>query len=160
MKNRGFSLLELAVILAIVAIAVAVAIPSLTRAKLTSDINHDVRLMRAHISRSRHEASSGKDYAPGGADGRVRYAGIKIIDAKSYSIFVSDKKSLDTTEVLLVVVFDHSLEILTPDSSSPIVFQANGTLTNDSADKIVLRNTETQKLTKLVVSMTGAVDRF
>src|SRR5687768_8583950 len=105
-KSRGFTLLELMIVVAIVAVVAAIAIPSLTKNNSLADMRTSVRRMRGQLARARTLASTGKNenYAGWLATDRTVQAGILITGPTSYQVFVDRDNVTDGDEIVLKVV--------------------------------------------------------
>lgn len=159
-RRAGFSLLEVVIAVAILGIAAAIAIPSFTGMVRRGKINSHIRGIMNDLSLAQGTARSGKEVVAGLT---TRSAGIRIQGTDNYQVIVTD--SVDGSpganeEILKTIAFPSDLGIafeLSAPLPATLMFRSNGTLTNASPTRVGIRDTETNMLTTLAISVTGSV---
>ncbi len=101
-KRRGYSLMELVTVLAIVGISAGIALPNYREAELRSEARHQVDRLAGDISMARLKAMSGWRPSTGWQDSeRTAQAGIRFVSAQEYVLFVDNNSdSSDQGEVV------------------------------------------------------------
>jgi len=101
-RRAGFTLLELMVVVAIIAIAAGLGIPSFLSARREKQLDNRTRELKAMIARAQSEAATGRELtgAVAGVTGRVRMAGIRFVDRFNYFVFVDNDDDPVAVEVV------------------------------------------------------------
>jgi prepilin-type N-terminal cleavage/methylation domain-containing protein len=161
-RRRAFSLVELMVTIAIVALVVAVAVPMFSRSRRHAEIKNAARLFIAHLTKARSLAAAGGRSPDWGAKERTVSAGIQIVSDSRYIIFFDKNERADGDEVLAQVI-DYavanpglSLKITSPVAPAEVRFRSNGTLATGSVTSIVLADGDTGQQRTIGVSSGGA----
>jgi prepilin-type N-terminal cleavage/methylation domain-containing protein len=171
--SLGFTLIEMMVVVAIVVILAAFAIPAMFRATDQAKTRGAARTMLGHLAKARQLAASGREDASWPAGSRTIEAGV-IIAATGYQIFVDRNDVTDGDEIIVEAVdwapaagFEtkvgdraaDSLVITAPPPGAEIRFRKNGTLAaNPPVDQtIIIRDTQSGAVEELTVSFGGSV---
>ncbi len=158
--RRGFSLLEMAVVVAIVGLILAVAIPQFNASRNTSQLRSVANRLVGDFRRAQSLARAGKaDVPTWGAGVRTRMAGIRFISATQYAIFVDRDTQANggATEADMEVID------IAPDGEpftlvgapAQVRFRKNGTLPAPPDITITLRNTATNEQKVIQVTYGG-----
>lgn len=165
-RRRGFSLIEIVMVLAVTSTLVALVLPWARRNLATAELTSATRVMMAHIAKARSLAAAGtlpdfQGSLPSGwtTTDRIVSAGIQILSPSQYVVFVD--KDYDDTQVVAVQVVDlavdHPGSNLQITSGSTVRFKRNGTLHQVAAEDLnfVLRDVETGRERMMQVSWAG-----
>jgi prepilin-type N-terminal cleavage/methylation domain-containing protein len=170
-RSRGFSLLEIVIVIAIVALILTIGIPSYFAAMHRGRANQQIRMLMDDFSSARAYASTGNTMTANSA-ANVRSAGIRVLSARSYEIIQTDSPSgggtgytspcatPPCTDVVKVVTFanESGLVFSSPSSyPSDVFFKANGTIVPGGMDTFVVRDTTNGVQKTIAISMTGSV---
>ncbi|MCB9654763.1 MAG: type II secretion system protein [Deltaproteobacteria bacterium] len=86
-SKRGFSILELALVAAIIALMGLIAVPKIQEAVRMNQIRGEVRRMASAVAEARAAALERREIAAGV---RSESAGLDIVDDRNYFIYLSD----------------------------------------------------------------------
>lgn len=134
--RRGFSLIELMVVVGTVAMALSLSVPLLTRMAWHNRLGTSARMVVAHLTRARGLAASGTQVGaspPWTAQDRTRSAGIQITSETQYLVFI-DRDTLPGDEIVMMAVDleveypGQQIRIETPAPGAEIRFRPNGTI--------------------------------
>lgn len=134
-SKRGFTLIEIVVVVAIVAIGAAIAIASMMRSQNKSDLRSAASDMVSMVKRARSLARSGSvPVTTWPANARTRNAGIRVISPTRYVVFAdNDDQSNGAASEAVVEMIDlpskygGSMSIQEAPGFE-VRFRANGTL--------------------------------
>lgn len=138
MKQRGFTLIELLVALAVLAILVAIALPSFEETIKDNRINTEQRKLLSAINLARSEASSRNQVITIGSDGGSRWD-------NGFKIYTDDEATGNTAyasgaDVLIKEIAgnqDASLKMISNSTGSSFIsFKGNGLL-NEANDVVI-----------------------
>lgn len=145
-KTRGFTLLEVMVVVAIVAIMGTIGIVSFTRMRQKGDMRDASSAILNDLRRARSIAKSGA-IPPGSLPPgqRTMQAGIRIQNPTTYTIFVDNDGLANGTEADLEVVniqqaYGPNFQIVQPAAPAEIRFRRNGTLNLPANVDVVLQD--------------------
>jgi Tfp pilus assembly protein FimT len=142
------------IVVAIVGVIAAIAIPSLTKNNSLAEMRTQVRKMRGQVARARTLASTGKNenYAGWNPTDRTQQAGILITSATSYQVFVDRDNVTDGDEIVLKVVnfanlstdadYAQQLTITTNANPPEVRFRKNGTVFGNTDIDIVFTDAD------------------
>lgn len=159
-SRRGFSLVELAVVIAIIAVILGIAIPMFSRSKSTSELRSVANQLVGDFRRAQALARAGKaDVAVWGNGVRTQAAGIRFISATQYAIFV-DRDAQNNgaateadMEVVDIAANGEPLTFVSPPAQ--IRFRKNGTLPSPPDLQVTIRNTDTNQNKVVEVTFGG-----
>lgn len=164
--RRGFSLLEIVIALAIIAVLAAICIPLLSASQKRSRLKQAARDLGAHLGLARSLAGSGRGDASWQSSDRVVNGGVRLISPTQYAVFIDRNELLDGDEVDTVVV-DFSardpsseLRIVSPVAPAEIRFRANGTLLSASMVDVVVEDAGTGEQRTVRVTLGGVARRL
>ena len=159
-RQRGFSLLELMVTVAILALIIAVAIPMFGRTKEKNELRYTATRLVGDCSKARALAGSGKaDVQAWGQGVRAQMAGIRFINTTQYAIFVDrDTRANGAAteadiEVVDIASNNEPFEFVNPPAA--VRFRKNGTLVAPPDIDIILRNRNTNERRTVRVTFGG-----
>jgi len=176
MKQRGFTLVEIMVVIAIIAIAAVVAIPNIVSTQRRQEINNRTRELVSAIRFARGEAASGRVFEAAPVERQIFEAGIRFNTATQYEVFVDDDDVPGNEMVLRTVNLDsreagftgtgggtsatiRSITIgattQTPPAGLQLRFQRSGTLTAPVDVQIQLRDEQTLETRDITVTYSG-----
>lgn len=160
-QRRGFSLLEIVITVAIVALLAAVAYPFFTNSIEKGKLNDVTKRMLAHFTKARNLAASGQTDSSWGGGDRTITALVRIESATGYTVYIDRDDVWDGDEVAVQVVdFTISdpgsdIRITAPAPLTVIRFRSNGTLTGGGQVDITLTdNNRTRNLRVTVGGLT------
>ena len=135
MRRRGFTLLEIVVVLALVGLMGAIAIPWFARSARQSRLSSLARELAAQVQVARSEATSRRQISAGPPPVVVRFAGIRIDSATRYTVFAdadadpaNGEIDVDIVDWLARAPNTHA-RIVQPAPGSRIRFRQDGTTT-------------------------------
>jgi prepilin-type N-terminal cleavage/methylation domain-containing protein len=151
-KSRGFTLLEMMIVVAIIAVLAFIAVPNFFGSTSQAEARAAVRKFRATVARARTLAATGKNenYAGWAATDRTVEAGI-LIEANGYRLFVDRNRITDGNEIDIEVVdfgdlargSNYANTLTIGPAGEEIRFQKNGTLTVNANIDVTFRDTTT-----------------
>lgn len=159
-STHGFSLLEMAVVVAIMAIIMAVAIPSFTRSKETRELRAVANRLVGHCRQAQSLARSGKANVPVWApDTRTQMAGLRFISATQYAVFVDQDTQANgaasEADVEVVDIASDGSPFIFVTPPPQIRFRKNGTLPNSADLQVDIRNTATDQTKSVRITYGG-----
>ncbi len=143
--QTGFTLTELAVVVTISAVLLAIAVPSLRAMSRGTELRSTARTLSNDIQRVRSFAVAGQqDFAGWTATQRTRQAGIRFVNATQYALFVdNDTESNGAASEVIVQIKTLADKMQMQCSSPEIRFERNGTLASGTVDQqITLTDSE------------------
>jgi prepilin-type N-terminal cleavage/methylation domain-containing protein len=159
-RNRGFTLIEVMLVVAVLAVFAAIAVPNLNESFRRSSINSFVRALQEDIARA-HTVATSNTRAKSVPSAQIRSAMIRFQDASSYELVVSDAPTganPTVEETWKVVSLPDGLRLVEPIAlPQNLIFRSNGAMMGDSASRIVLEDTNDHRLLTLEISMMGTV---
>ena len=158
MRRRGFSVVELTVTVAIVAVAAATALPYFGDMAARGKLRTATRELLGHVSETRTLARSGREGFAGWAeDDRVLQSGLRLVDTGTYEIFVDSNDAADGQGEVIVATHQvpesYELEM----SQSEIRFRRNGTLSTSQDVTLTLVQTGLDLKNRIEVSFGGRI---
>jgi len=160
--RRGFSLLEIVVVVAIVALLLAVAIPSFTRSRQNANIESEISALSGRLTRSRVLATRGEVIDTAVPPTASRSAGLRIAANNAYVLYVSTAADGvgGTERVVEASQFppESDLTIIEPAVGAAVRFRHNGTLVTGGPTRVVLRDGAGRQHV-LNLTLTGQVSR-
>ncbi len=164
--RRGFTLLEMMIVAAIVAIGGALAVAYFDRTSTRTELRGLTRVLLANLRSARGLASTGS-LVPGlpgggsafgfGAGGPARYSGIEFVGPTQYRVFADDDNVAGGEVYLRTVEFtqDHPsnrAQITAPAAGTQLRFNRQGVLLSGAAI-VTMRDTSTGE--EIDISLTG-----
>lgn len=164
--RRGFSLLELMIVVALVAVLGAIAVPFSESYRRSQQLRDASRMLMTNLRSARSAAVSGANLQGFGGVGdvRARVAGIRIDSDSSYLVYVEGgQAALGNVEVvtLRTVSFladlpGSQLRIAAPAPGSEIRFTSQGRLTDGSPTLVRLEDPSSGLVKEIQISLAGA----
>ncbi len=160
-KKRGFSLIELSIVVAIVGVAAMVAVPMLRSVNQRSQVRRELRLISSALERCRAIARSRRAVNPGATGFAIiptRTCGLRVTANDRYLLFASSAvNGIGGTELIIQPrVFPNGIGLQIGVPPGDIVFRSDGTLLTTSPNQLVLTDTGGDTHT-LTISLTGQI---
>lgn len=155
MSRRGFSVIELCVAVAMVAIIAAGSVPSLVQASRRSQLRNQAQSLATDVSLAQSVAVAGaRRGAPWDPADQTRSAGLMIVDERSWLLF-ADRDTVDDGDeiVLRTVALPFGFRIAEPAPGRTMRFRANGTIAG--AFDIVIEDEDAGVRRRIVVAAGG-----
>ncbi|MCK6548985.1 GspH/FimT family protein [Myxococcota bacterium] len=155
MSRRGFSVVELVVAVALIAILAAMSTPMLVHATRKGQLRTEAQALVTDVGLARSVAVAGAERgAPWDVGDRTRSAGLMIVDARSWLVFADRDTTDDGDEVVLrTVVLPLGLRIVSPTAGSTMRFRPNGTISGPF--DVVVEDEESHTQRRVVVASGG-----
>ncbi len=162
--RRGFTLLEIVIVIAIIAIIGAMAVPMTNQLRQREALRGASRMLVMNLRAARTSAASGQTVGVD-ADGRAvraRFGGLAVLSATQYVVFVDadgapgsgDEQTLRTVDFLAEDP-QSRVRIAAPSAGQEVRFTANGTLAAGSQTGLRLIDEDTNQGQDVAVSLTG-----
>ena len=155
-SRRGFSLLELAVVIALIAVFSMMAVPLFSRVERRSRLRSTARAFMADLAKTRSTAASAGFPTQTGwsANERVTNTGLVVASSTSYRVFIDRDAVTDGDEITLGTVrLPDGVIFTAPSSGHEIRFRRNGTALG--ATEIVLYDQRVDATRTVVLSGVG-----
>lgn len=161
--KRGFSLLEIVVVIAIVSLLAGIAIPAFSRAKMKAQLRSTANRMVGDFKQARTLAASGKaGLAAWAADQRTQMAGIRFISATQYAIFIDNDNAANGSEVDIEVVdiAANNEPFVFVGAPAEVRFKRTGTLVAPPDVDIIVQDTTTNEQRTVRITYGGKASVF
>lgn len=162
-RKRGFSLLEVVIVLAIVGALIAIAIPAMMRSRRKAALRECARDLIGNLDRARAAATKGETNSNWNAADRTVSAGIQILSATRYQLFI-DRNMTTTGDEQIVSIVDLGIEypnaelsITAPASPAEIRYRSNGILNGSAQIDVTVRDAGTTDFKVVRVAPGGGV---
>lgn len=158
----GFTIIEVLVVVAILAIGAAIALTTLNRGTSKADMHAAANAMVGHFRRAQSMAKTGTTpqgaFAPGQ---RTVQAGIRIVSPTNYTLFIDNDNVSNGGEVAVEVVdlvqsWGTGFSITAPAAPTEIRFRRNGTLDQPSNVNVVMRDAHGNTQRTITVTYGGS----
>jgi Tfp pilus assembly protein FimT len=177
--QRGFSLLEMVIIVTVVALLLGLAIPAVTATLQRGRTNSAFRKLMDDIAFTRAEAASARTMASGE---RVLTAALRFTGNQGYDVVAIGQTTSEVVKSVNMgdngvhlefaqvstggglMTFAAQVDSITTDAdddvSDEINFRSNGSLSNGAISELSLRDPDTGRQFRLQISLTGVVRRM
>jgi prepilin-type N-terminal cleavage/methylation domain-containing protein len=139
-SRNGFTLLEMVVVVAILAIAAGVALPSFFAQQRRAELGGRARELVAAINLARGEAATGGPVPSTG--NAIEQAGVRFLDVSSYQVFVDEDDDAGAVDPIRVVSLDGEQGLLSGQGGRTVEIRAvrvGGTTVNNGSAQVELR---------------------
>jgi prepilin-type N-terminal cleavage/methylation domain-containing protein len=161
-RAAGYTLMEVVVVIGIIGIIAAIAIPTFSRMRERDKLNDAVREMTAKVSQARSLAASNQRNPAWLATERSMSAGIRFLDNRSYIVFIDRDLIWDGDEATIATVSfiakdpGTPLTIVNPAPNTEIRMQRNGVLTAGGPVMIEINDDRARATKRIQVSLSGS----
>lgn len=156
--RRGFSILELVTVMAIVAVTIALSMPLFARTQRRDDLRRAARSLIGDLNRARSLAASGyrtNVSPPWAPTDRSVNAGVTIVSPNTYALFIDRDGTTDGDEITVAVMsLPNFMTITSPLPGQEIRFRPNGTVVAPA--NFVIADAEQGMSRTIIVSGGGA----
>ena len=154
--RRGFTLLEMVTVIAIVAVALGVAVPSVARMQARRALRSTAQDLMGRVEQARSLARSRRTGYPGWPEDMVvKESGLRFVGGRKVEVYVDGDKQNDGAHEVVVSAAWFQPRIALASPVTQLRFRRNGTLTTTEDLDFVLRDRPTEQEITVSVAYGG-----